>query len=703
MPDYRLRIGMKFRQQGRDYTIEHALPNDHFGVKDLLSGEVTAKPRREFLSALFDGKLELLGDLDQNDADGDRLANLNVIDLNLHDEDDPLRLEIIRRSQYVNRVLVDSPVRWNEEDLTPISRAVSEEIGDKAPPSWVTLYRWLRDYESASRDVRALAPATKARGNRSKKISGKTLSEYSDKDYERAKAVDDLIDQVLRTKYLSSNRPTVASIYESLLVRINEYNRPPRSSDDKLPVPSRNSLYQLVKKLDPYEVASARHGRKYANAKYRANKQGPHTAHPLERVECDHTRLDLMVVDTETRLPLGRPWLTAMLDIYSRMVLGIYLSFNPPSYFSVMQCLRHAIGTKDYVRERYPEIKNDWPAYGLPEVLVVDNGKEFHSRYFKDACLQLGIEYMHAPPKCPWYKGTMERWFGIQNEKLLHELPGSTFSNIFDRGDYDPRKHAVISLSGILELVHTWIIDIYHQQKHRGVQDIPYQRWSEEITEWQPNLPPSADELHVLTGCLERRKITNSGIELFNLYYNCPELSLIRLELSKGKKVEKAQLKYDPSDLSVIRVFNPETKRYVAVPALNQEYASGLTLHQHEIIKKYARHSVNERLDVAALCEARKRIEEIVAKERVTQRTLTGRQKVARYINLSQPDYTKNNKEKDGRTPAVVSQAKEDTPTQTPSQIHTEAPAPEVEFIFDETGWSATYILRDGEDLTDER
>ena len=116
---------MKFRQQGRLYAIEQALPNDYLGIKDILSGEVLAKPRGEFLAALFDGKLELLGDLDINDAMSERLADLCVIDLNLHAEDDPLRLEIIRRSHYVNRVLGGSPVKWNEEDLTPIIRAVS--------------------------------------------------------------------------------------------------------------------------------------------------------------------------------------------------------------------------------------------------------------------------------------------------------------------------------------------------------------------------------------------------------------------------------------------------------------------------------------------------------------------------------------------------------------------------------------------------
>ena len=40
---------------------------------------------------------------------------------------------------------------------------------------------------------------------------------------------------------------------------------------------------------------------------------------PLERVECDDTKLDLMVIDTETRLPLGRPWLTRMIDVWTKI------------------------------------------------------------------------------------------------------------------------------------------------------------------------------------------------------------------------------------------------------------------------------------------------------------------------------------------------------------------------------------------------
>jgi putative transposase len=691
MPDYRLRIGMKFKQQGRIYTIEQALPDGHLSIKDSLSGESLAKPRNELLAALFAGKLELLGDGYQSAMLREHLDSLRISELNQLAKDDPLRIEAVRRSRYVERVAADNSVKRNNAGLTPIIRAVSEQIKDERPPSWITLYRWLRDYEAAGRDVRALVPAIKARGNRRRKISGKGLNEYGAEDYERASAVDDLIDQVIRTRYLSANRPTVSSVCENLQARIIDENRL-RSPHDQLPIPHISSLYRRVAALDPYEIASTRYGRRYANEQYRVTQRGPRPAHPLERVECDHTRLDLLVVDTETRLPLGRPWLTAMLDVYSRLIHGIYLSFHPPGYLSVMQCLRHAIKSKGYVREVYPEIKHDWPTYGVPELLVVDNAKEFYSRHFEDACLQLGIRVQYAPPRCAWYKGTMERWFGTQNTRLLHELPGATFSNIFERGDYDPQKHAVISLEALLELVHTWIVDLYQQQVQRGVRDIPYRRWIEAISAWPPNLPPRAQELDVLIGCVAERSISNSGIELFTLRYNCPELGLIRRNLGG----HKAQLKYDPDDLSLIHVLDPASGKYIPVPALDQEYTRGLTLFQHEIIQRYARRFVSERLDVSALCHARKRIAAIVAQERITQRSLTGRQQVARFLNLGQPDYSRLQRKS---IPGASGQAEPGQSQQWPQPATSVEPvlgggeSSQIEIVAAEPGWGADYSL----------
>jgi hypothetical protein len=111
MPDYRLRIGMKFRQQSRVYVIEQCLPEDHLGVRDALSNEYSARKRSELMAALFDGKLELLGDDDQSETLEAHLGSVRVTDLSQLDDDDPLRVEAIRRSQYVNHVLSDCSIK----------------------------------------------------------------------------------------------------------------------------------------------------------------------------------------------------------------------------------------------------------------------------------------------------------------------------------------------------------------------------------------------------------------------------------------------------------------------------------------------------------------------------------------------------------------------------------------------------------------
>jgi putative transposase len=383
-------------------------------------------------------------------------------------------------------------------------------------------------------------------------------------------------------------------------------------------------------------VDSAREGKKYADEKHREYGRGPRPSRPLERVECDHTKVDMMVIDEKTRLPLGRPWLTVIIDVYTKMILGIYLSFHRPGSLSATQCLLHAIRPKAYVKTLYPKVKHDWPTYGLPEEIVVDNAKEFLGDNFRDACWQLGIDVNNSPPGCAWYRPSVERWFGTLNKSLLHELPGTTFSNIFEKKDYDPQKHAVISLDRLLEIIHIWIIDIYHQRVHKGIRDVPHRRWTNAVVENPPNLPPSSDDLRVLLGFVEHRSVSRSGIELFTLLYNCGELNLIRRGLSEGEKV---MVKYDPTDLSTIYVWDTFNGRFIAVPALDQEYTRGLTIWQHHVIRRYARRLVQEYVDIVALCQAKAIIQEIVESERHLAGRVGGMQNIAHYLNVGQPDY----------------------------------------------------------------
>jgi putative transposase len=616
MQDYRLRVGMRFTRQGREYEILESLRGRKLKVRDIECGACFAQGVEELVGDLFAGKIELLGEDATRPVLLERLEKNKVTDLTMLDDGDPLKRELLRRMQYVEEALGANRGARSHEALSHVIQRVKERLGDTRPPSVATLRRWIRIYLRAGQDVRALAPLFKKRGSGQGRFVGKRLGKFTEEDYERAKIVAAIVERAIRTKYLTRQRLPISEAHDEAERAVKKENQF-RGESDKLPVPAYSSIYRAVKRLDPYEVCRAREGKRVADEKFRTNKQGPRPTRVLERVECDHTRLDVMVVDPQTRLPLGRPWLTTIIDVYSKMILGFYLSFHPPGAVSVLQCLLHAIRPKAYLKNDYPRVEHEWPTYGIPEWLVVDNAREFHGDDLQDACLQIGTGVQYSPVQHPNYRPSIERWFGTLN-KRLHGLPGTTFSNIFEKGDYDPQKHAVVTLQALLEVVHIWIVDVYHQRIHRGIQDIPSRRWKESVAEWPPNLPCSSTDLNILVGFVERRCVGPSGVELFGLHYNCRELGLIRRSLARG---EKAKVKYDPNDISRIYVWDKVGNSFLMVPALNQEYTAGLTLWQHEAIKKYTRQFLQSLVDAEALCRAKENIQEIVSRERL----LTGK------------------------------------------------------------------------------
>ena len=106
--------------------------------------------------------------------------------------------------------------------------------------------------------------------------------------------------------------------------------------------------------------------------------------------------MDVILVDEKHRLPIGRPWLTLLIDICTRMVTGYYLSLDPPSSISVALALQHAVLPKDeWLTAR--GISAAWPVQGLPELLHMDNGKEFHAKALRRGAEEYGIRLFYRP------------------------------------------------------------------------------------------------------------------------------------------------------------------------------------------------------------------------------------------------------------------------------------------------------------------
>ncbi|HEV2864650.1 MAG TPA: Mu transposase C-terminal domain-containing protein [Pyrinomonadaceae bacterium] len=624
MTSYVLRPGMHLLYGGREHIIEQRLPDRSFQLKDLATNQYTAVTEGALVDGLFnEGQVELLGAGREYAYVKERSEKTRVGDLTALADDDPRKKAAKRRLAYVEGMKERGEVKFTKEFLRPVIEKVGATLGEmphdefkrrtkaeqaelkkagvRVQPSPASLFRWYTDYEKAGGDIRALVPAFKSQGNSTRKISD---------DEEKQEAVLRLIEKVLEDEYMTLERPSVQECWESLVALIAKENRGREDEDDKLPIPHIVTLYRIINKIPKYERDLARYGQRIADNNHRANKQGPRPTRPLERVEADDTKLDMFVIDEETMLPYGRPWLIALIDVYTKMILGFYLSFVPPSYLSVMQCLLHAIRPKTYVRDKYPDIKHTWDTYGLPRQLVVDNAKHWICADFDEACQQLDIETQYCPVRHPWYKTSIERWIGTKN-RTLHALPGTTFSNIFEREDYDPRKHAVISLELLEKIIHKWIIDIYQRRKHRGINDVPVRLWTVGTEKFPPALPPSAAELEVLLGHIEWRVVSKSGVEMFGLFYNSDRLIPVRSALKKGEKVK---VKYDPMDISVIYVYDEHNGRHIAVPAVDQEYTKGLTLWQHEVIKRQASKRADAVVDIVGLCLAKAEIKEEVRK-----------------------------------------------------------------------------------------
>jgi putative transposase len=655
MPHHTLSKGMHFIAGGQEYEILKRLPSGEIQIKNIVNNECSAKPEDEIIRALFDNEIELLGDNRNQAYLKELLKKTGVSDLTLIGEDDPRREEMERHRAYVLEVLAQRLGKLTEESLGPIIKKVAHKRGDlelddykkltkeqrakvKARPSVSSLIRWVNRYIKSGEDERAFIPAIKGRGNRTRKFSGHRSSYDKAKEISKAEQIQkkaqakrhaervgELVDAAIAQVYMNEQRFSVQDVYDNVIVKVADENEM-RASDDQLPEPHKSSIYDVVSKLDDYDLLEARYGKKMAEEKYKAFKRGPRPTMPLERVEADHTKLDLFVIDPVRMLPIGRPVLTWLVCVYTKMVLGFYISFNPYGSLAIMECLKHAIRPKTYVRGKYPSITHTWDTYGVMKKLVLDNAPEFWGRHLEDACRQFGINIQYGQKGRAWYRATIERSFRTYNTGLIHRQPGTTFSNIFDRADYDSQKNALITLDTLDEVTHKYIIDILQLRLHRGINDIPALRWEKGVKQWPPPLPARVADLDIVLGYIERRKIHHYGIEIDTIIYNDEDLVTLRRET---KSDEKCIIKRNPNDLSKIHVYDKKRDRYLPVLAVDQEYTKELTLYQHEVIRKYVREQLKRNVDIVALCRAKLEVQEII--ERNWNRTTSSKVKMARY------------------------------------------------------------------------
>ncbi|NVK19789.1 MAG: DDE-type integrase/transposase/recombinase [Methylocystaceae bacterium] len=582
MSAVRIGIGTELSIKDKIFAVRQNLGNGILQLEAKMDGELQRIPRITLANALVVGDAQI-------HSIKNKIVSSPKADLSALPQKD--QKEVMRRWEYIKLVEFPQIAETGKKLVKAVIPLAAEKMGDVNPPSWQQLYRWLKLYRDGGCDICALIPKTKKRGNRRSKLPIE---------------VHQSIQEIIKERFLITTRPRVSDVYSAVIVDIKRQNQM-RPEWEQLPTPNIRTLYREIAKLDKYTFLEGRYGKAIAQKETRHIGKGAESTRPLERIEIDHTVMDIMVVAAENeKIVYGRPTLTMVIDHFTRMPLGYYVGFEPPSTASVMMALRNAFSPKDWVNERYPDIKGKWPCYGVPEMLVTDNGAEFHSNDLDLACAQLGILIQHNKVKSPWTKGTVERFLGEISRSLLSQAPGKTFHKVDARAEYKSVEEAIISLEKLDEVICQWIVDVHAVQMHEGINAIPLERWEEGVEIFPPRLFSSSEDLDILlAGNQPQRRLHPQGIVFNRLRYNSPELSVMRNSLPQGVKVD---FKFDHMDLGQIYVLDPRTEEYLPVPALEQDYAKGLGYWQHKVVSRYYRELREAGIDTQTLAEAKESI-----------------------------------------------------------------------------------------------
>lgn len=405
-----------------------------------------------------------------------------------------------------------------------VKKKLNGEITENDNVPERTLREWTKKFKEAQvlygNGYLGLIPKSKDRGNRENKLpqeSIELMDEYIVKDYETNKQ------KSMRVVYgalinACEEKGIIAPSYKTFTNYIKL--RPQATKVEKRK--GKRAAYNHTQFYWELDLKIPRHG-----------ERAFHICH------IDHTELDIELIDSKTNKSLGRPWLTLMTDAYSRKILAFFLTFDPPSYCSVMMVMRECV--RKHSR--------------LPQIVVVDNGREFGSVYFETLLAYFEVAKKSRPPAKSRFGSVIERMFGTTNTMFIHNLKGNTLIMKDVRQvtkSVNPKKHAVWAIKDLYECLNDWFEEVYHKLSHPALGQAPSECFEQNLVisgfrEFK--LIRYDEEFKILTLPSTSKGTAKvhvgRGVKIDYKYYWCSEFS--------NPKVEKTNvaIRYDPYDISI--------------------------------------------------------------------------------------------------------------------------------------------------------
>lgn len=373
--------------------------------------------------------------------------------------------------------------------------------------------------------------------------------------------------------YRASNNYSLKDVYNFILRdfysdRYKENGEMKYRIWDATRIPSYHQFYYWFKKLeDPKKDIQFRKSTKEYELKYRPilSDSKSETNGPGTRFQVDATIADIYLVSSlDVNKVIGRPVIYAVLDVYSRIITGLYVGLEGPSWIGAMMALDNMIADKVEFCKQYgiditPE---QWPTHHLPEIIIADRG-EFEGYSVENLINNLNLKIENTTAYRGDLKGIVERKFRTFNGKVKQKAPGAIQKEYRERGDQDYRLNATLNLKEFTSLIITMalyhnqkVIDKYPVEKEMvadGLVPTPINLWNWGIQNRKGRLR-KVDRNVLRLNVLPRGKATVSraGIKFKNLLYGSRQA--IEEQWYLKLKNRSLEIVYDPRHIEKIYI-----------------------------------------------------------------------------------------------------------------------------------------------------
>lgn len=390
----------------------------------------------------------------------------------------------------------------------------------------------------------------------------------------------------------NENRIPKKDVVQAVRGRCREINKPQ---------PSQATIYRRIAAIPQGEVTRGQQGRRAWELGFRQSTgETQRGIHPLEVVVGDHVLLDMQVRSEDRIHLLGRPWVTALMDLYSACVLALIVQMDRPGLGEVGYAIGMAVLPKEPVLLRL-NLDFPWQCQGIMSRVHFDNAYELSQSPSLIRSLSFyGIDHQSRLSGVPESGPHIERFFR-ELQREMHRLPGTTFSNPETRGDYPSEEKAAFTFSELEHYLFRWVLGTYHQSPSQALDGFtPLQKWQMGIDGTpevpgmgDPRMPPDPQRFFLDFLPAQERLVQPEGIRLRNLWYQSDALSdLVGLQNPKSPKLAlKMLVRTDPVDLSRVWVLDPRTNAYLVVP-LRTLGRPAISLRELRVIQR----SIRDRL-----------------------------------------------------------------------------------------------------------